>query len=306
MGSSHIYDSSDAYQQGFNLNDTLKFNDYWLLRVGASQDWFHTNNFNNKSVLTTEYSNHGISPTGSIIFKPAANMSVYATYTNSLQAGDLAPAGTVNAGDSLAPYRSKQYEVGYKVDFDTINFTAALFDLERPFANINPLNNTFEITGDQVNKGLELSAVGEVIDGLTMYGGITLLNSSWRTPRWPRPMTSCTSARRRSRATCCLSTTCRHFPGWWRPSTTSSRARGPAMTPISSTVAGYNLFDVGARYTLQDVGHAGRLAPGGGQRDRPALLVHHRAEQHHGCQYRQSGGPLGAPRTLEASVTVKF
>src|ERR1700727_676258 len=55
VSSSYLYDSSDQYQQGFNLNDTLKFTDSWLLRVGASQDWFHTNNFNTKSVQTTEY-----------------------------------------------------------------------------------------------------------------------------------------------------------------------------------------------------------------------------------------------------------
>ncbi len=39
----------------------LKFTDQWLLRVGASQDWFHTNNFNNKSVRTTQYVDHGVS-----------------------------------------------------------------------------------------------------------------------------------------------------------------------------------------------------------------------------------------------------
>ncbi|HTV79579.1 MAG TPA: TonB-dependent receptor, partial [Steroidobacteraceae bacterium] len=80
VGSGYIYDSSDQYQQGFNLNDTLKFTEQWLVRIGASQDWFHTDNFNNKSVKTTEYSNHGISPTGSVIFKPTANSSIYATY----------------------------------------------------------------------------------------------------------------------------------------------------------------------------------------------------------------------------------
>ena len=41
-------------------------------------------------------------------------MTLYATCASSLQAGDLAPAGTLNAGESLAPYRSKEYEVGYK------------------------------------------------------------------------------------------------------------------------------------------------------------------------------------------------
>jgi iron complex outermembrane recepter protein len=171
------FDSSNVYQQGVNLNDTLRFNDYWLARVGISQDWFHTDNYNNKSVLTTEYANHGVSPTGSLMFKPAANMTTYVTYASSLQAGDLAPAGTFNGGSSLPPYRSKEYELGYKATFNKVDFTAALFRIERPFANINPADKLFEISGEQVNRGLELSAIGEVLDGLTMFGGITLLDA---------------------------------------------------------------------------------------------------------------------------------
>ena len=171
------YDSSNVYQQGVNLNDTLRFNDYWLARVGISQDWFHTDNYSNKSVLTTEYADHGLSPTGSLMFKPQANMTAYVTYASSLQAGDLAPAGTLNSGASLPPYRSKEYELGYKATFNKIDFTAALFRIERPFANINTADKLFEISGEQVNRGLELSAIGEVLDGLTMFGGVTLLNA---------------------------------------------------------------------------------------------------------------------------------
>ena len=171
------YDSSDVYQQGFNINDLLKFTDQWSARFGASQDWFHTNNFNNKSIRTTQYVDHGVSPTGSIIFKPAANMTTYFTYASALQAGDLAPGTAVNAGVSLPPYRSKEYELGYKASLPGIDLTAALFRIERPFANLDPTTNIFGISGLQVNRGLELSAIGEVIDGLTLYGGVQLLNA---------------------------------------------------------------------------------------------------------------------------------
>ena len=171
------YDSSDVYQQGFNLNDLLKFTDQWSLRVGASQDWFHTHNFNNKSLPITQYANHGVSPSGSVIFKPAANMTTYFTYASALQAGDLAPGTAANAGDSLPPYRSKEYELGYKVNLSRIDLTAALFRIERPFANLDTTHNLFEISGQQVNRGLELSAIGAVFEGLTVYGGVQLLNA---------------------------------------------------------------------------------------------------------------------------------
>jgi hypothetical protein len=65
------------------------------------------------------------------MFKPQSNMTIYTTWANSLQAGDLAPAGTVNAGTSLAPYRSTEWEAGYKVSLAKIDFTAAVFRIDR-------------------------------------------------------------------------------------------------------------------------------------------------------------------------------
>ncbi|HXI48478.1 MAG TPA: TonB-dependent receptor, partial [Steroidobacteraceae bacterium] len=168
------FDSSTTYQQGVNIGDTIRFTDQWATRLAVSQDWFHVDNFNAKAVELPEYANHGLSPTASLMYKPQSNMTVYATFASSLQAGDLAPSGTglANAGQSLPPYRSKEYEVGYKASLAKIDFTAALFRIQRPFANINLADNAFEISGLQVNRGLELSAVGEVIQGLTVYGGV--------------------------------------------------------------------------------------------------------------------------------------
>jgi iron complex outermembrane receptor protein len=306
VGSSYVYDSSDQYQQGFNLNDTLKFTDSWLLRVGASQDWFHTQNFNNHSVPTTEYSDHGVSPSGSIIFKPSANSSLYATYENSMLAGDLAPAGTVNAGDSLSPYRTKQYEVGYKVDFDKINFTAALFEIKRPFANINPLDNVFEISGEQVNKGLELSAVGQVVEGLTMYGGITLLNSKLQNTPLAATNDQPYVGTAKVKGNVLLEYHVRALTGL--VATLDYQFAGPRTGDDTNqfTVAGYNLIDVGGRYTLKMWGTpvAWRLA------------VENVADRHYwstigpsnitGANTGSEVAHLGAPRTLDASVSVKF
>jgi iron complex outermembrane receptor protein len=306
VGSHYIYDSSDQYQQGFNFNDTLKFTDSWLLRIGASQDWFHTQNFNTKSVPTTEYSDHGLSPSGSIIFKPSANSSLYATYENSLLAGDLAPAGTVDAGVSLPPYRTKQYELGYKLDFDNINFTAALFEIRRPFANINPANNVFEISGEQVNKGLELSAVGQVLEGLTMYGGITLLNSRLQNTPLAATNDQPYVGTAKVKGNMLLEYHIRGISGLVATLDYQFAGPRPGDDTDQFTVAGYNLIDVGGRYTLKMWGTpvAWRLA------------VENVTDRHYwstigpsnitGANTGSEVAHLGAPRTLDASVSVKF
>jgi iron complex outermembrane receptor protein len=298
------YNSSNVYQQGLNLNDAIKFGDYWGVRGGVSQDWFHVDNYNAKSVATPEYSSHGVSPTGSLLFKPLANMTAYFTYASSLQAGDLAPGTAANSGVSLAPYRSKEYEVGYKVDIAKLNLTAALFRIERPFANINPANNVFEITGEQVNRGLELSAIGEVVEGLTMYGGVTLLNA--RLEHTPLLTTNdkIYVGAPKVKGNTLFEYHIAAVPGLVALFNYQFSGPRAANDTNSFYSAGYNLFDVGARYTsnLLSKPFTWRLA------------VDNVADK----QYWSTIGPsnltgtnmgsllahLGSPRTVLASVSV--
>ena len=87
------FDSSTTYRQGVNIGDTIRFTEGWSARLAVSQDWFHTDNYNAKAVELPEYADHGLSPTASLMYKPVSNMTVYATFASSLQAGDLAPSG---------------------------------------------------------------------------------------------------------------------------------------------------------------------------------------------------------------------
>ena len=246
------FDSSTSYQQGINVGDTIRFTDAWAARVAVSQDWFHTENFNAKAVELPEYADHGLSPTASLMYKPLSNMTVYATFASSLQAGDLAPSSTpplVNAGQSLPPYRSKEYEVGYKVSLDKIDLTAALFRIQRPFANINTAVNEFEISGLQVNKGLELSAVGEVVQNLRIYGGITLLNARLEDTPLPSTNDKIYVGAPKVKGNTLFEYSFAPVPGL--VATFNWQFSGPRAADDTNSffVAGYNLFDLGARYT---------------------------------------------------------
>jgi iron complex outermembrane receptor protein len=245
------FDSSTTYQQGVNVGDTLRFSDQWSARLAVSQDWFHVDNYNAKAVELPEYADHGLSPTASLMFKPQSNMTIYTTWANSLQAGDLAPAGTTNAGTSLAPYRSTEWEAGYKVSLGRIDLTAAVFRIDRPFANIVTVgaNKVFEISGDQVNKGLEFSAVGDVVENLRVYGGLTLLNA-----RLEQTPTLATNDKYYVGAPKVKGNTLWEYsipavPGLVATFNYQFSGTRPANDTNSFFVAGYNLFDVGARYS---------------------------------------------------------
>jgi iron complex outermembrane recepter protein len=243
------YDSSDNSQQGFNLGDTLRFSDRWLARAGVSQDWFYTRNYNSQRIRQSEYSNHGLSPAGSLIFKPTPSSSTYITYASSLQAGDLAPGTAANAGVSLPPYRSKEYELGYKATVGKIDLSAALFRIERPFANIDPADKVFKISGEQVNKGLELSGVGELVDGLTLYGGVTLLDAKLQHTPLVSTNDKTYVGAPKVKGNVLLEYRIPGLSGLVASFDYQFNGTRAANDTNTLTAAGYNLFDIGARYT---------------------------------------------------------
>jgi iron complex outermembrane recepter protein len=300
------YDSSTAYQQGINIGDTIRFTDAWATRLAVSQDWFRTDNFNAKAVEQPEYADHGLSPTASVMYKPESNMTVYATFASSLQAGDLAPSGTVNAGQGLAPYRSKEYEVGYKASLAKIDFTAAVFQIQRPFANINPADNAFEITGLQVSKGLELSAIGEVVSGLTVYGGVTLLDAKLQHTPSEATNDKIYVGAPKVKGNTLFEYQIPTVQGL--VATFDWQFSGPRAADDANSffVAGYNLFDLGARYISTVLS----------KRVTWRLAVDNVADRHYWSTIAPSNltgantGSLlayfGSPRTVLASASMDF
>jgi iron complex outermembrane receptor protein len=173
-----IFLSSGVHQQGINAADTVTFTARWSARIALSQDWLWVDNFNNAGVKTSSYSTNGVSPTASVLFKPKPNMTIYGTVSSSLQQGDIAASTTANPGQALPPYRSTQQEAGYKIVFGRIDVSTAVFRLDRPFANTDPADNVFKISGDQINYGFEAMIAGRITDRLITSSGLTLLDTN--------------------------------------------------------------------------------------------------------------------------------
>ncbi len=302
----NLFASTVVHQQGFNVADTLTLDERWSLRLVASQDWIWTDNFNNAGVRTGGYKANGVSPLGSVMYKPLANMTVYGTYGSSLQQGDLAPGAAANPGQALSPYRSTQTEVGYKLALQQIGFSTAVFRIERPFANIDPIDNVFKISGEQVNTGVEATLSGRVAHRLILSGGLTVLN---------------TNVTRTGNA----STDNRHFvgipglklnvlteyqlpvgPASFLSFNWQSVGRRPIDDINSTWTPAYNVVDLGARYTrtlmnrettwrigvnnVMDAHYWSTLGPGNITGTNVGSYTAH----------------LGSPRTIAASMTVAF
>ncbi|MFU9137593.1 TonB-dependent receptor [Erwinia tasmaniensis] len=173
------YHSATATQQSLLLSDTLTFSPQWSLLLAGSESLLNSANYAKTGSRTSESSDSGFSGSASLMYKPVDPLTLYVTYADSLQQGDTAPAGASNAGNILSPYRSKQVEAGSKLAVGKVLLTAALFQIDRPFA-YTTTRGDYAVEGNQRNRGLELMADGDLSDNLHLYGGMTWLDPRLR------------------------------------------------------------------------------------------------------------------------------
>ena len=86
----------------------------------------------------------------------------------------------VNPNQALPPYRSQEWELGFKSAGRPLNLTSTLLRIQRPFANTVPFSATqtiSKISGEQVNFGAEISAQGTLFHHLLLDAGFTALNA---------------------------------------------------------------------------------------------------------------------------------
>jgi iron complex outermembrane receptor protein len=172
----HRYRSARAWQQVLVVSDRVGLGDHVSAVLTGSYSWLGTTNTNVQSVRTSGSHDSGFSPSVSLIYKPIEQLTLYGTWASSLQQGDTAPAGTTNQNSILAPFRSKQYEAGVKLGLAGLDLSLAAFQISRPFAFTNPATLAFETGGKQRNRGVEFTANGTILPGLTAFGGIAYLD----------------------------------------------------------------------------------------------------------------------------------
>ena len=172
------YKSSVNTQQSITVGDTVTFSPQWSAMFYLSHSWLGTRSYSKAGSKTGEVNTRGFSPNAAVMYKITPSLMTYVSYADSLEQGGTAPLGigVKNEGQTLDPYRSQQVEIGLKKELNGMNLGAALFRLERPFAYVDPSDMTYKKQGSQVNKGLELTASGNVWQGLNLYGGVTFLD----------------------------------------------------------------------------------------------------------------------------------
>jgi len=153
------------------LQDIVGLTDQLALHAGARYVQVK------RDELGVEPSSHNFwLPNVALVYSPRSDMSAYASYSQGLQHGGVAPIETSNQNRALEPGKSKQVEVGVKANIGGISASAALFQIDQGL-EYTDASNTFVRNGEQRHRGLELSAQGKVTKQLNLGASVAALHT---------------------------------------------------------------------------------------------------------------------------------
>jgi iron complex outermembrane receptor protein len=253
-------------------------------------------------------------PQCAVTFNPAKNLTLYSNYGVLLSLGPEAPFWTDNGSQFLAPFFTRQAEIGAKYEpSQRILLTAAAFRMRAPFfypktiAGPNGFcpsgiagDQCFESEGRETHDGLELNAEGKATNWLRLTASATAINvisDDTGTPSFDNKQVINVP---HLHTTLFADMMVPHFrglhvlPGW------SYTGRKEATRDDQVSVPSYNLFNLGARYT-----------PGGDQgRVTFRIYANNIADKRYwsdtGASYGDTFIWLGAPATVRLSAHYTF
>ncbi len=281
---------------GAALADTLSIlDDKVQLTLGVRQQRIQSYNYNTRGSVSSTYERSAVTPMLGLVVKPWANTSLYANYIEGLSKGDIAPPTASNSGEALAPYRSRQYEVGVKFDQGSLMTTLSAFQITK--ASAQTIGTLYTANGEQRNNGLELSITGEATKHLRLLGSVTLIDAT---------LTRTGNTATQGNTPVGVPAVQAYLGAEWDTPWVAGLALNGGMTFASKqyvdqantqSVPSWSKFDLGARYHTRVNGKPVTLRAN-------VLNVFNRAYWSGVASY--STFSLGAPRTVMLSAEMEF
>jgi len=302
----------DNHQSAAVMQDRIHLPGRIQLLASGRADSLRDHNFNgglftNKFVWLPQYA---------VTFNPVDSLTLYGNYSVMLSLGIQAPWWVADSSQYLDPFRSRQAEVGAKYEVDhRILLTAALFHIRAPFFYSEDLGAAADCFGNQTTSdtplcflsrgrethdGIEFNAEGKVTNWLRLTAsaaGIRAISSNSGTPAFNNKQVLNVPHLRTAFFADVLVPHTRGLhlmPGW------SYTGRKEATRDDAVSVSGYNLFNLGARYTS------------GGEQGHVTIRLYadnitdKRYWKDTGASYGDTFIHLGAPTTVRLSAHYTF
>lgn len=284
--------------RSYGVADTMSFaQDRVQLTLGARRQQVVSDTFNTSTGLrTARYDEGATSPAAALLFKATQRLSVYANYIEGLSQGATAPMTAKNAGEVFAPYKTKQKEMGLKLDLGDFAHTVSVYEIERPNSYTDPVSNVFSFGGEQRNRGVEWGFFGSPWRGVRLMGGVAYVQ-----PRITRAASAAQEGRQatgvpRLQGKLGVEWDVRALPGLTLTGNATAMSRQTISADNQLWVPGRTIFDLGARYATAVM-------------NRPLTLrasITNVTDKAYWGMPLLSSLALGAPRAIALSASMDF
>ncbi len=288
------YGDDQIKESAVFASDTIGLGEQWSLMLGLRNETFREQTHDSATSDAVNYKARPATPTVALMYKPIKDLTAYVSYVESLEAGGTAPTGTLNEDTTLGPLRSKQYEIGMKVQRRNWSATAAAFRIDRGAEYTNSANEYVQ-SGTIRYQGLELNASVDPIDNLTLDGSIMSLDSEYMDAGDVDGNRAAGAAHYQAAAQATYRIGA--VPGLF------VRAGAQRIGPMAvdsenvNTLGAYNLFDAGGGY---------RLKLAGGHAVTFGANVTNLANKKYWTWYQENYLQPGSPRTLSVNARYDF
>jgi len=160
------------------IQDEIRLNDQIRLVLGGRFDSFDITVNNVPAAEVRTRKDEEFSPRLGLIFKPAENLSIYGSYSESFLPRSGEQFANINGNNNaLDPNTFENLELGLKWDFaERLSFTAAVFEIKQTSPQPNDDDpSTLDVIKSTIS-GFELQAQGEVLPGWTISAGYSYLD----------------------------------------------------------------------------------------------------------------------------------
>lgn len=293
------YKSLDSQQTALNLLDQIKLNDVWSVLLGGKLLHLNESAYvaDGNNIRETDFNR--FLPQLAVMYQPWQNTHLYASYAKGISDGSQAPWYANNAYATLAPRHSTQYELGLKQQWQTMLFTAALFDLRQDNQYTNSASN-YVTDGEQHNLGLELGLQGRVAENLDMTSTLALTRSRLENVQANEYAGHQTQNVPKLRFASHVSYQMPQVEGLRLLAGMQYSSSKYANKTGTVKVSGYSVFDAGAAYNFRAYGYDNML------RLNVDNLFNKKYWRDAGSFFGDDYLFLGTPRTAQFSWTVNF
>jgi iron complex outermembrane receptor protein len=308
----------DSHQSAAVVQDRIHLPAHIQLLASGREDSLRDNNYSlsatSPSTPPTITDKLIWLPQYAATYNPVDSLTLYGNYGVLLSLGPQGPWWVDNANQFLSPFTTRQSEVGVKYEpGQRILITTDLFHMRAPFfypktlsgpdsfcPSGNPGDQCFESEGRETHDGIELNAEGKATNRLRLTASaaaIRAISSDTGTPAFDHKQVLNAPHLRTAMFADVLVLKSRGLhlmPGW------SYTGRKEATRDDLVSVPGYNLFNLGARYTPG--GEQGRLT----LRLYADNITDKRYWKDTGASYGDTFIHLGAPTTVRLSAHYTF